>query len=72
MLSFVCSLGSFVHALFNLDHCSTKGVGRTIPDPKEFKTLEDGVVVPVGSPIDTSNIKVSYEGVFFFWCRTFS
>uniref|UniRef100_A0A7I4FF06 Poly [ADP-ribose] polymerase n=2 Tax=Physcomitrium patens TaxID=3218 RepID=A0A7I4FF06_PHYPA len=32
---------------------STKGVGRTFPDPKEYKTLENGVVVPVGQPISS-------------------
>ncbi|XP_058076900.1 poly [ADP-ribose] polymerase 2 isoform X1 [Magnolia sinica] len=29
---------------------STKGVGATAPDPSEFQTLEDGVVVPLGKP----------------------
>lgn len=30
--------------------CSTKGVGNTAPDPKQFKTLDNGVVVPMGKP----------------------
>ncbi|XP_051118900.1 poly [ADP-ribose] polymerase 2 [Andrographis paniculata] len=29
---------------------STKGVGATAPDPSEAKTLDDGVVVPLGKP----------------------
>ncbi|KAK1278526.1 Poly [ADP-ribose] polymerase 2-A [Acorus gramineus] len=29
---------------------STKGVGHTAPDPSEFQALEDGVVVPLGTP----------------------
>ncbi|KAL2611322.1 hypothetical protein R1flu_023014 [Riccia fluitans] len=29
---------------------STKGVGATAPDPAQFKTLDDGVVVPMGKP----------------------
>ncbi|BBN16135.1 poly [ADP-ribose] polymerase 2/3/4 [Marchantia polymorpha subsp. ruderalis] len=29
---------------------STKGVGNTAPDPKQFKTLDNGVVVPMGKP----------------------
>ncbi|GLU07369.1 hypothetical protein SLE2022_243300 [Rubroshorea leprosula] len=29
---------------------STKGVGATEPDPSEAKTLDDGVIVPLGKP----------------------
>lgn len=29
---------------------STKGVGSTEPDPSEAKTLDDGVIVPMGKP----------------------
>ncbi|XP_013622962.1 PREDICTED: poly [ADP-ribose] polymerase 2 isoform X5 [Brassica oleracea var. oleracea] len=36
---------------------STKGVGRTAPNPSEAKTLEDGVVVPLGKPVDHSSSK---------------
>ncbi|KAJ0250128.1 hypothetical protein HA466_0143210 [Hirschfeldia incana] len=38
---------------------STKGVGRTAPNPSEAKTLEDGVVVPLGKPVDHSSSKGS-------------
>ncbi|KAL0845761.1 hypothetical protein Bca101_019007 [Brassica carinata] len=38
---------------------STKGVGRTAPNPSESKTLEDGVVVPLGKPVDHSSSKGS-------------
>ncbi|KAJ4910229.1 Poly [ADP-ribose] polymerase 2 [Raphanus sativus] len=34
---------------------STKGVGKTAPNPSEAKTLEDGVVVPLGKPVDHSS-----------------
>ncbi|CAK9212976.1 unnamed protein product [Sphagnum troendelagicum] len=30
---------------------STKGVGRTAPDTKEYMTLPDGVTVPLGKPV---------------------
>ncbi|KAF8077042.1 hypothetical protein N665_1066s0004 [Sinapis alba] len=36
---------------------STKGVGKTAPNPSEAKTLEDGVVVPLGKPVDHSSSK---------------
>lgn len=40
------------HALFDEQElsCSTKGLGSVAPDPKEFKVLPDGVVVPMGKP----------------------
>ncbi|CAH8294414.1 unnamed protein product [Eruca vesicaria subsp. sativa] len=38
---------------------STKGVGRTAPNPSEAKTLEDGVVVPLGKPVEHSSSKGS-------------
>ncbi|VVB06996.1 unnamed protein product [Arabis nemorensis] len=36
---------------------STKGVGKTAPNPSEAKTLEDGVIVPLGKPVDHSSSK---------------
>ncbi|CAN8308662.1 unnamed protein product [Cochlearia groenlandica] len=36
---------------------STKGVGKTAPNPSEAKTLEDGVVVPLGKPVDHTSSK---------------
>ena len=30
---------------------STKGLGRTFPNPDEFETLADGVVVPMGKAV---------------------
>jgi len=33
---------------------STKGVGKTAPNPSEAQTLEDGVVVPLGKPVERS------------------
>lgn len=38
---------------------STKGVGETAPDPSEFCTLPDGVVVPLGIPKKQSATRVS-------------
>lgn len=31
---------------------STKGVGKTAPNPSEFVKTEDGVLVPCGKPMD--------------------
>eukprot|EP00250_Pteridium_aquilinum_P005423 c15513_g1_i1 orf=287-2428(+) len=31
---------------------STKGVGGTEPNPKEFKVLPDGLIVPMGKPVE--------------------
>ncbi|XP_010456041.1 PREDICTED: poly [ADP-ribose] polymerase 2 isoform X1 [Camelina sativa] len=36
---------------------STKGVGKTAPNPSEAQTLEDGVVVPLGKPVESSSSK---------------
>lgn len=33
---------------------STKGLGRTCPDPKETVKLEDGVEVPLGKGVPSS------------------
>lgn len=33
---------------------STKGMGRTAPDPSDTVTLEDGVIVPLGKGKPTS------------------
>lgn len=33
---------------------STKGIGRTCPDPKETVKLEDGVEVPLGKGVSAS------------------
>ena len=36
------------------DKHSTKGIGKTQPNPAEFHTRKDGVVIPLGTPyIDT-------------------
>ena len=48
LVAFLASLTSGVLIV----NCSTKGVGRVAPDPKEYKTLEDGVIVPSGSPVE--------------------
>ena len=34
---------------------STKGLGKTIPNPKKTLTMEDGTVVPLGEPISCSS-----------------
>lgn len=49
---------SYVEKLPKGKH-SVKGVGTTQPDPKEFHTLADGTVVPMGKPITTSNTSSS-------------
>lgn len=38
---------------------STKGVGETAPDPSEFCSLPDGVVVPLGTPKKQSATRAS-------------
>lgn len=35
---------------------SVKGIGRTYPDPNEVHTLGDGVKVPIGKPIEDSQV----------------
>lgn len=37
---------------------STKGLGKMVPDPSEFRKLEDEVTVPVGKPVP-SNVRAS-------------
>ena len=38
---------------------STRGLGKTIPDPTETLELKDGTVVPLGKPVANSNAKNS-------------
>lgn len=35
---------------------SVKGIGKTRPDPKEAYTRKDGVVIPLGHPVDTNHL----------------
>lgn len=35
---------------------STKGVGRTYPDPEKSKIVEDGVEVPLGPPVENPDV----------------
>lgn len=35
------------------DKHSTKGIGRTMPDPKESHVTDDGVEIPMGRGIDS-------------------
>ncbi|EEF39281.1 hypothetical protein RCOM_1178400 [Ricinus communis] len=37
---------------------STKGVGATAPDLSGSKTLEDGVIVPLGKPKEQKGSKI--------------
>jgi len=36
---------------------STKGVGRTQPDPAETVVMPDGVAVPLGKPVSVSHLQ---------------
>lgn len=47
---------NYIKKLPNDKH-SVKGLGKTYPDPSEAKKLEDGVVVPIGKPIEDSKLK---------------
>ncbi|KAG2328315.1 hypothetical protein Bca52824_011043 [Brassica carinata] len=47
--------GDFSANILPLGKLSTKGMGRRGPNPKEVRTLEDGVVVPLGCPVDLSD-----------------
>ena len=38
---------------------STKGIGKTTPNPEESKILEDGTVVPLGKPIAVASARES-------------
>ncbi|CAM6098986.1 unnamed protein product [Calypogeia fissa] len=40
---------------------STKGLGSVAPDPKQYKVLPDGVIVPMGKPKRDDAIKGSLE-----------
>lgn len=40
--------------------CSTKGVGSTAPDKSKAKSLEDGVVVPLGKPKANTEKQVTF------------
>ncbi|XP_024525660.1 poly [ADP-ribose] polymerase 2 [Selaginella moellendorffii] len=40
---------------------STKGLGRSVPNSSQFKTLPDGVVVPLGKPVKSPNSNTSLE-----------
>ena len=36
---------------------STKGLGKTVPDPVMVDTIEDGVVVPFGTPVSQPSVR---------------
>ncbi|XP_021906919.1 poly [ADP-ribose] polymerase 2 isoform X2 [Carica papaya] len=60
-------MAELTHADYNADKLpkgklSTKGVGRTAPNPSEAQGLEDGVVVPLGKPVDQS----SHQGALLY------
>lgn len=46
---------NYIKKLPNDKH-SVKGLGKTYPDPSEAKKLEDGVVVPIGKPVEDSKM----------------
>ncbi len=54
--------------------CSTKGVGRTAPDTKEYMALPDGVTVPLGKPVETGieHVRVSCPTCILEWCLDLS
>lgn len=49
-----CTQAEYVEKLPKGKH-STKGIGRTYPDPEKSKILEDNVEVPLGTPIEDKN-----------------
>lgn len=49
---------SFVEKLPAGKH-STKGVGKTSPDPGQAHTRSDGVVIPLGTPVDNTKLRSS-------------
>lgn len=38
---------------------STKGIGKTYPNPSESHVVDDGVEIPLGTPVEDSKIKSS-------------
>ena len=52
---------------------STKGIGRTCPDPKENKVLENGLVVPAGrgvsAPVTHTSLLYNEYPWVFAWRR---
>lgn len=51
-----CTKAEYIEKLPKGKH-STKGIGRTYPDPKKSKILEDTVEVPLGVPVEDSKVK---------------
>ncbi|KAL2916598.1 hypothetical protein HK105_203710 [Polyrhizophydium stewartii] len=59
-------VNSDYHANTKIDHKtvhSTKGMGRNVPNPAEFVTLDDGVVVPAGKAVNAPepNLYLQYN-----------
>lgn len=67
-----CTEAEFIEKLPKGKH-STKGVGRTYPDPSKSKVVEDGVEMPLGTPIEDPHIKSAllYNEYPFLECVLF-
>lgn len=50
-----CVKAEYIEKLPKGKH-STKGIGRTYPDPAKAKVIEDGVEVPLGPPVEDSKV----------------
>lgn len=51
---------------------STKGLGRTYPDPAKSKIIEGSVEVPLGTPVEDNNIESTllYNEYPLFCCAS--
>lgn len=50
-----CMQAQYIEKLPKGKH-STKGIGRTYPDPAKSKVVDEGVEVPLGTPIENPDI----------------
>lgn len=53
-----CNAAKYVKALPKDKH-STKGLGKTYPDPNEVHKRADGVAVPIGKPVSDDKLQTS-------------
>lgn len=64
-----CKAAAYIEKLPKNKH-STKGLGRTEPDPKASVLRKDGVEVPVGKgiPTDSKDVSLLYNEYPFLSC----
>lgn len=63
-----CKQAEYIEKLPKGKH-STKGLGKTYPDPSKSKFIEDNVEVPLGPPLEDKKIDSAllYNEYPLFW-----